>query len=74
MSEALMVAVISLFGTLLGSVLGILTSNKLTVYRIEKLEEKVDKHNRVIERTHILEEKMKVANHRIENLEKKKSE
>ena len=71
MSETLLVAVISLFGTVLGSILGILTSNKLTVYRIEKLEEKVDKHNRVIERTHILEEKMKVANHRIEDLEKK---
>lgn len=73
MSETLMVAVISLFGTVLGSILGILASNKLTVYRIEKLEEKVDKHNRVIERTHILEEKMKVANHRIEDLEKRKS-
>ena len=71
MSETLMVAVISLFGTVLGSILGILASNKLTVYRIEKLEEKVDKHNRVIERTHILEEKMKVANHRIDDLEKR---
>ena len=71
MSETLLIAVISLFGTVLGSILGILTSNKLTVYRIEKLEEKVDKHNRVIERTHILEEKMKVANHRIEDLEKR---
>lgn len=48
---------------------GILASSKLTNYRIGQLEKKVDKHNTIIERTYILEEKMKVANHRIEDLE-----
>ena len=69
MSETVVVAAISLIGTVFGSVIGILTSNKLTVYRIEQLEKKVDKHNSVIERMYQLEEKIKVANHRIEDLE-----
>ncbi len=71
MSETVVVAIISLVGTVFGSVIGILTSNKLTAYRIEQLEKKVDKHNSVVERTYQLEEKIKVANHRIEDLEKK---
>ncbi len=71
MSETVVVAIISLVGTVFGSVIGILTSNKLTAYRIEQLEKKVDKHNSVVERTYQLEEKIKVANHRIEDLENK---
>ena len=46
--------------------------DELQAYRIEQLERKQDKHNNLIERTYILEEKMKVANHRIDDLEKKK--
>lgn len=79
MSEAIVVALIGLAGSATGSVLGILVSNKLTQYRIEQLEKKVDKHNSVIERTYkleqaetLLEEKIKVANHRIDDLEKAK--
>lgn len=71
MSETVIVAILSLVGTVFGSILGILASNKLVVYRIEQLEKKVDKHNSVVERTYQLEEKIKVANHRIEDLEKK---
>lgn len=48
-------------------------------YRLEQLEKKVDKHNSVVERTYKLEEltalqeeKIKVANHRIEDLEKER--
>ncbi len=69
MNEVIVVALISLAGTTLGTFGGILTANKLTNYRLEMLESKVDKHNCVVERTYILEEKMKVANHRIEDLE-----
>ena len=65
-----------MFGTLIGTFGGIVTSNKLTGYRIEQLEKKVDKHNNVIERVfrledndRLLEEKISVANHRIEDLE-----
>ena len=55
---------------------GIITSNKLTNYRIEQLELKVEKHNKVVERVYalekeeaVIEEEIKVANHRIDDLE-----
>ena len=65
----IIVAGFALVGTAFGSIMGVLTSNKMTVYRIDQLEKKVDKHNEVIKRTYVLEEQMKVANHRIEDLE-----
>ncbi len=70
MSNEIIVAGIAFLGTTLGTFGGILASSKLTNFRLEQLEKKVDKHNSVIERTYILEEKMKVANHRIEDLER----
>lgn len=76
MNDVVVVAIISLIGTLVGTFGGILTSSKLTSYRIEQLEKKVEKHNNVVERVYILEkdkavieEEIKVANHRIEDLE-----
>ena len=76
MDSTVIVALVSLFGTVLGTFGGIITSNKLTVYRIEQLEDKVNKHNNLIERTFkleeaeaLLEEKVRVANHRIDDLE-----
>lgn len=78
MSEAVLVSIISLIGTLGGSLGGILVANRLTNYRVEQLEKKVEKHNNVIERVYKLEqanavqdEEIKVANHRISDLEKK---
>ena len=75
--EGIVVALIGLAGSAIGSLVGILTSSKLTQYRLEQLEKKVDVHNQVIdrvykleERTELQEEKIKVANHRIEDLEK----
>ncbi len=74
----IIISVISLFGTLIGSFGGILVANKLTNYRVEQLEKKVEKHNHVIERVYKLEqdnavqdEELKVANHRISDLESK---
>ena len=46
-------------GSLVGTFAGIVTSARLTNYRLEKLEQKVDKHNNIIERTYRLEEKVK---------------
>ncbi|MGN0444458.1 MAG: hypothetical protein ACI4F5_07585 [Acutalibacteraceae bacterium] len=69
MSETVIVAALSLIGTVTGSVLGIIASNKVTLYRIEQLEKKVDKHNSVIERTYLLEEKMKETERRLEKIE-----
>ena len=76
MSEAVMVALIGLAGSGAGAFGGILGSSKLTQYRLEQLERKVEVHNGVIdrvykleERTELQEEKIKVANHRIDDLE-----
>ena len=67
MQDTIVVAILSLIGTLAGSFGG----TQLVKYRIEQLEKKVEKHNSVVERTFLLEEKVKVANHRIEDLEGK---
>lgn len=69
MQTEIIVALIAFFGTLVGSFGGIVATSKLTSYRLQKLEEKVSKHNEVIERTYVLEEQIKVANHRIQDLE-----
>lgn len=60
------VGVLSLIGTLAGSYGGM----RLMSYRIEQLERKVDKHNNFAERIPVIEEQIKVANHRIDDLEK----
>ena len=76
MNDAIIVAVLSLVGTLGGSLCGILAANRLTNYRIAQLEKKVEKHNQVIDRVYkleqrdaVVEEEIKVANHRIDDLE-----
>ena len=76
MTNEILIALMSLVGTGVGSLGGILAANKLTNYRIEQLEKKVEKHNQVIDRVYkleqrdaIVEEEIKVANHRIGDLE-----
>lgn len=76
MSETVIVALLSLFGTLAGTLGGILVSNKLTTYRIEQLEKKVQAHNNFDTRLHkldtdmeVVHEQIKVINHRIGDLE-----
>jgi ABC-type phosphate transport system auxiliary subunit len=71
--STIIVALLSLIGTIIGSLGGM----KLMTYRIEQLEQRVNKHNNLIERTFILErddklheEQIKVINHRLEDLEK----
>ena len=61
--------VISSLSGFIGAFGGILISTKLNNYRIEQLEKKVEKHNSVVERTYVIEEQIKVANHRIDDLE-----
>ena len=63
----IIVGILSFLGTIIGSYSGM----KLMSYRIEQLERKVDRHNNFAERIPILEEKMNVANHRIDDLEHK---
>ena len=65
MSNEILVALFSLIGTAMGTFGGI----KLTNYRIEQLEKKVDKHNNLIERTAVIENTIKIQGHRIDDLE-----
>lgn len=68
MSETIIVSIISLIGTLGGTLGGILVANKLTNYRIEQLERKVEKHNSVVERTYKLEGQVVEIQHDIKEL------
>ena len=68
MSEAVFVAVLGFAGTLLGSLFGVLAAQKLTQYRLAQLEEKVNKHNNLIERTYKLEGQMAECQHEIKDL------
>lgn len=68
MSEAVLVAVISGICTLLGSLAGVLATSRLTVYRLKKLEEQVNRHNQVIERTFRLEGRMNEVEHEVRDL------
>lgn len=76
MDSTILVAILGFAGSAIGALGGIVVSARLTNYRLEQLEKKVEKHNGVIERTfkleeaeHITEEKIKVINHRIDDLE-----
>ncbi len=68
MSDLIIVALISFAGTLAGTFGGIITSNKLTNYRIEQLEKQVEQYNSIIERAALTEQSVKSAHHRIDNL------
>lgn len=77
MTETIVVALLSLAGTMIGSVVAVATSSSLTNYKIEELKKQVEKHNSLVERTFrleehvsVIDEQIKVANHRIEDLEK----
>lgn len=68
MPEGVLIALITLGGSGIGSLCGVIVSNKLTTYRLEQLEKKVDKHNSVIERTFVLEGDMKLVKQEINDL------
>lgn len=68
MEPEIAVAICSLIGTLVGSLAGIMTANRLTNYRIEQLEEKVRKHNNLVERMIKVEQSTKSAHHRLDEL------
>ncbi len=76
MATDIIVSLIGVIGSFLATLAGILINSKLTTYRIEQLEKKVEKHNSVIDRVYKLEQqeavtesKLKTANHRIDDLE-----
>lgn len=78
MEETIISAGFALIGTLAGTFGGIFATARLTSYRLQQLEKQVERHNNVIERTFRLEEavsvqdeRIRVANHRIDDLEKR---
>ena len=71
MSSEMIVALVSFAGTAIGSIAGVLTANKLTNYRISQLEEKVNKHNNLIERMMAVEQSVKSAHKRIDEIHEK---
>ena len=70
LDPTIIVGILSVIGTLIGSFGGVMAANKLTNYRIAELEKKVDKHNTVIERTFIVERDMKTAFNYIDEFKK----
>lgn len=68
MSTELIIGLLSLAGTAIGSIAGILTANKLVLYRIEQLEKKVEKHNNLIERTYQIESDIEVIKTEIKDI------
>lgn len=68
MSEAVIVALLSLAGTVIGSLLGILAANKLVTYRLEQLELKVNKHNNLVERMAVAEKRIETHGKEIDGL------
>lgn len=87
MTEGIIVSLITGILSILGVIITVAFGNKktsaqlkeqtnVTIYRIDQLEKKVEKHNNVIERVYnlekneaVIEEEIKVANHRIDDLE-----
>ena len=72
MSTEIVVAILSLLGTALGTGGGLIASARLTNYKIGQLEKKVDKHNNFAERMPIVEEQIKGIHRRLDDLEKAK--
>lgn len=71
MSETIIVAIISLIGTVFGSLFGVLASQRLTEHRLKSLEAKQDKHNQLIERTYKLEGAVTELQHDVRDLKLK---
>ncbi len=70
MTSEILVGLIAFAGTLVGTFGGIVTSARLTNYRIGELEKKVDKHNAFAERIPLIEQHLEMHDHEIEDIKK----
>jgi hypothetical protein len=78
MDSTIIVSIITLVGVVIANILSFIATRKensnnfnLFIYRVEQLEKKVDKHNNFAQRLPIVEEQLKVVNHRLSDLEGK---
>lgn len=69
LDSTIIVSVISMLGTVIGSMIGVIKSNDKTLYRIEQLEKKVEAHNNLVERMTIVEQETKSNDNRLKRLE-----
>ena len=70
MSTEIVVCILSLVGTIIGSLIGCVASAKLTNFRLQQLENKVAEHNNFAHRLPVIEEQIKVINHRLSDFER----
>ena len=68
MDSTVVVALLSVAGTFIGSLLGVFGSARMTNFRLEQLEKKVEKHNQVVERMAVAENAIKSAHHRLDEV------
>ena len=68
METPVLVALLGVLGTVAGSFFGVVTASRLTTYRLQQLEDKVARHNNLIERTYILEGQMAECQHDLRDL------
>lgn len=73
MNESIMISLVSLLGTMFGTLGGVLAASRLTNYRLEQLEKKVAAHNNIVERTYKLEGRMTEVEHDIRDLKARKA-
>lgn len=71
MSETILVAILSLVGTAIGSIAGIIASQRLTEFRLKQLEQKVEKHNQIVERTYKIEGAVTELRHDVDELKER---
>lgn len=71
MTEAVIVAIITAAASVVCQIIIANKSHNLTIYRIDQLEDKVQKHNNLIERMYVVEQRSKSNQHRIDELEGK---
>ena len=68
MSDVVLVAIVGAIGSGLCSILGVLASSKLTQYRLEQLEKKVQAHNNLVERMYKVEKRQGLLEQHVEDL------
>ena len=72
MQPEIVVGLLSFAGTVLGTLGGIMATAKLTNYRLQQLEEKVNKHNNMVERVYKLEGQVQEITNDIKEIKTRK--